>query len=301
MHEHHSHDHSHAHSHGEDGKNLAVAFWLNFGFTLVEIVGGVLTNSVAILSDAVHDLGDSLSLGLAWYFQRLAAKDANATYTYGFRRLSVLGALINVLVLMIGGVLILFRAIPKFIHPEEVEAGGMVLLAILGIFVNGMAVYRLRKSDSINERVVSLHLIEDVMGWVAVLIGGIVMMIVHAPWIDPVLSILITCYIFYNAIRNLLRILGIFLQKVPRGYQVDQVKENLEQVKGVLEVHDVHLWTMDGTFMVLTVHIQVDSQSTMLELEGIKREIRTLAGEQGIQHSTIEFEIPGADCVHENH
>lgn len=293
-HEHHPHEHHH-------GRNLAFAFWLNLSFTLVEIVGSVLTNSVAILSDAVHDLGDSLSLGLAWYFERLAGREVNRAYTYGFRRFSVLGALINVVVLIVGGILVVFRAIPKLIHPEEVEAGGMVLLALLGIAVNGLAVWRMRNPSSVNEKVVSLHLLEDVLGWVAVLIGGVIMYFVDAPWIDPLLSLGIAAYIFFNALRNLSAILGIFLQKVPKGFDVEEVRNQLREVRGVEDAHDIHLWTMDGKFVVMTAHVAVAPTTTMGEIERMKKEIRELTHGMGIQHSTTEFEVPGSPCAHEDH
>ena len=171
----HSHSHSHAHHHDHHGdvKNIKVAFFLNFGFAIIEIIGGFLTNSVAILSDAVHDLGDSLSLGLAWYFQKYSRKKSDSTYTYGYRRFSLVGALANSLVLIVGSILILTEAIPRIFNPQQAHPQGMMMLAVLGIAVNGVAMLRLRRGKSLNEKVVSLHLMEDVLGWIAVLVGAI--------------------------------------------------------------------------------------------------------------------------------
>ena len=198
----HGHDHGHIHTHHGDVKNIKIAFFLNLGFSIVEIIGGFLTNSVAILSDAVHDLGDSFSLGLAWYFQKFSRKQRDKNFTYGYKRFSLVGALINSIVLIAGSVLILSEAIPRIFNPQQADAGGMFLLAILGIIVNGIAVVRLRKGSSLNEKVVSLHMLEDVLGWSAVLIGAIIMKFTNLYIIDPILSVLISFFILFNVFKK---------------------------------------------------------------------------------------------------
>ena len=301
----HVHDHAHGedmghdHHHGEDlsSRKIAIAFWLNFGFTLMEIVGGILTNSMAVLSDALHDIGDSLSLGLAWYFQGLSQKGVDNKYTYGYRRFSVLGALLNVVILTTGSVVIMYLSIRRLIHPEEVEPLGMVGMAILGIAINGAAVWQLRGSDGLNTRVVALHLLEDVLGWVAVLIGSVIMLFVDAPWIDPLLSILITSYILYHAIRNMIRALAIIMQKVPAGVDLEKIKAQLEELPELLDAHDLHIWSLDGRFMVMTLHAQVAADKTLMELEQIKFKIHAEMRKFGIQHVTVEFEPAGVDCI----
>jgi cobalt-zinc-cadmium efflux system protein len=156
-HEHrHKHKHEHVHHHGGDG-NIGVAFFLNLTFTVIELIGGIFTNSIAIVSDAVHDFGDSLSLGLAWYFQRLSKKGGTKQYTYGYKRFSLLGAIINSVVLIVGSVYIISNAIPRLLIPQQTNATGMFALAVVGILVNGAAVLRTRKATSINERVVSSY------------------------------------------------------------------------------------------------------------------------------------------------
>lgn len=289
------HQHHHGHHH-EGTRNIAFAFWLNLGFACIEIVGGILTNSVAIVSDALHDLGDSLSLGLAWFFQNLGEKGSDSKYTYGYRRFSVLGALINTLILTIGSVVILYRAIPRLMHPEEVNSLGMLGIAVLGVLVNGLAVYRLRNSDDLNQKVVSLHLLEDVLGWLAVLLGSVLIYFTDWLWLDPLLSLLITVYILYNAVRNLIAALGIFLQKTPKGIVVSELKEKLEALPGILDAHDIHVWSLDGRYLVMTLHAQISSAETMGNLERIKANIHSEMNDAGIHHITVEFETPEGDC-----
>lgn len=291
----HTHKHSHSHGH-EDVKNIKVAFFLNLSFTIIEFVGGFMTNSMAILSDAVHDLGDSFSLGLSWYFQKVAKWPRSKNYTYGYKRFSLLGAIINSLILVVGSVLILSKSIPRLFAPEQPDALGMIWLAVLGVVVNGAAVLRLRRGSSINERVVSLHLLEDVLGWVAVLIGAVVMMFADVPVLDPILSIAITLYVLFNVYGNIKESLRIILQGSPESVDIDELKKMILAVDGVGDIHDVHLWSVDGEYNVLTVHVVLSSPLQMEKLHGLKTEIREKLLSLGVQHSTIEFEAPDEDC-----
>lgn len=293
---HHGHDHGHDHGTGEGARRIAFAFWLNLGFTVFEIVGGILTNSVAIVSDALHDLGDSLSLGLAWYFQRLGQRGRDKDYSYGYRRFSVLGALINTLVLVAGSVFLLFRAVPRLLEPEPVQSEGMILLAVVGVLVNGIAARRLMGGGGLNERVVSLHLLEDVLGWVAVLIGSILMYFWELPWIDPLLSLLITAYILYNAVLNLRAALQILLQRTPKGIDLEEVHGSIVKIPGVMGAHGLRAWSLDGRYMVMTLHAQVSAERTMGEVEAIKLALHEEMKSLGIDHVTVEFETPEADC-----
>ncbi|NJK96785.1 MAG: cation transporter, partial [Bacteroidales bacterium] len=222
---------------------MKVAFFLNLIFTIIEIAGGLYTNSLAILSDALHDLGDSLSLGLAWYFQKLSKRGRSGKFTYGYKRFSLLGAIINSIVLVVGSVFILSKAIPGLFSPEETNVQGMLFLAILGIIVNGAAVMKLRNGHSLNEKVVSLHLWEDVLGWVAVLIGSIVMMFFDAPFIDPLLSVLISVYVLYNVYKNIRKSMLIILQGIPEEVDMEQIKLKLSRLNFVTDIHDCHIWS----------------------------------------------------------
>lgn len=296
---HDNHNHSHHHHH-TDVKNIQVAFFLNFAFTIIEIIGSIFTNSVAVLSDAIHDLGDCISLGLAWYFQKMAKKGSNNSYSYGYKRFSLLGAIINSAVLVTGSVFILTKAIPRIIHPEETHAGGMFFLAIVGILVNGAAVFRLKSGNSINERVVSLHLLEDVLGWAAILIGSIIMYFFDLPVIDPILSIAIAIFVLYNVLKNVRQSLRIILQGIPEEVDIQEISDFLKQNKQIKDIHDLHIWSIDGTYNVLTVHVVLCKVLTLEEISTLKNEIRESLIQKSIQHATIEFETSDEECGLEN-
>ena len=289
----------HHHHHLHDTGNIKVAFFLNLGFTIIEIIGGFWTNSLAILSDALHDLGDSLSLGLSWYFQKIATKGRDDTFSYGYRRFSILGAIINSIVLIVGSIFILIEAIPQLLDPSETNARGMMYLAILGIIVNGAAVMRLKKGKSLNEKVISLHLLEDVLGWFAVLIGSIIMIFYDVPVIDPFLSILISLYILFNVYKNLKHSLTIVLQGAPKGIDADELHKILTSVKVIEDVHDCHIWSLDGQYNVLTIHLVLDNNYDLERQAEIKKEIKSLLRKSAsIEHITIEFESSKEQCEH---
>src|SRR5690606_7150914 len=271
------HGHGHHHHHHESGasgssRNIAVAFFLNTGFALLEIVGGLYTNSMAILSDAVHDLGDSLSLGFAWYFERKSRKERDEHYTYGYRRFSLLGAFINAVILLVSSIFIIRESVMRLFVPEQPDAKGMAVLALFGVAVNGYALFRLRKGSSINERVVALHFIEDVLGWVAVLIGSIVMMFANVPVLDPILSLLIAGYILYNVFRNMRETFNILMQRKPDRIDESEIRKMILAVPGVKDLHDVRFWTMDGQYNVMTLHVVVEETQTVEQREQIKKE-----------------------------
>ena len=223
----HKHNHTHDHHHHAE-KNIAVAFFLNFSFTIIELIGGLLTNSVAIMSDALHDFGDSISLGMAWYFEKLSKRSPNAKYSYGYKRFALLGALLNCIILLLGSTFVIYECVKRLFNPQEVVVEGMFFLAIAGVIINGFAVLRTRKGKGVNERVVSLHLLEDVLGWIAVLIVSIVMFFVDLPILDPILSIGIAIFILYNVVRNLKTTLNVLLQGVPKEMNITHIKEEVE-------------------------------------------------------------------------
>ena len=294
----HHHGHHHHHHNIEDEKpdNIILAFWLNTGFALLEIIGGFYTNSVAILSDAVHDLGDSLSLGLAYYFHKKSKRKRDENYSYGYRRFSLLGAFINSIILIVSSFFILQEAISRLSNPETPDAKGMVVLACIGIAVNGFAMMRLQKGKSVNERVVSLHLLEDVLGWVAVLIGSVVMIFADVPILDPILSIGISLYILFNVYKNLRTTFRILLQANPESANETEIRKKVLAIPGVIDIHDLHFWTMDGTYNVMTLHVVVDKKKSLDELEAIKHEVKHCLLHLNMQHLTVEMEVEGHPC-----
>ena len=288
------------HDHQQRG-NLKLAFFINLGFTVLEIIGGVWTNSIAIISDAVHDLGDSLSLALAWFLDRYSKKGPDKQFSFGYARFSLLGALVNSLVLVGGSAFVLTKAIPRIFAPQEVNPQGMLVFAVLGIVANGIAVLRLKRGSSLNEKVVSWHLMEDVLGWVAVLIVSIVLLFADLPILDPILSVAITIYILFNVGKNLKEILNILLQGVPKDFSIDETEKKLQKEEGLLSVHHTHMWSLEGERILLSTHVRVRDDATQQDLVALKKRLRTLLKEQGIDHVTIEIEFesevcPSGDC-----
>ncbi|MCG8600525.1 MAG: cation diffusion facilitator family transporter [Verrucomicrobiales bacterium] len=279
-----------SHHHDSGSENLKVAFFLNLAFTVIEVIGGILTNSIAILSDAVHDLGDSLSLGLAWYFEKLSRKERSAKHTFGYVRFRLLGGLITGITLLIGLGFVLWQAIQRLQNPEEVNAHGMIGLAVLGIVFNGAAVLRLRKGSSLTEKIVSWHLFEDLLGWVAVLIGSGIMAVWDLPIIDPILSILISLIILWNVWRNLGKVGRVFLQTAPEGFDFGEFQQKVLALPEVESLHHPHSWSLDGEEHVLTMHI-VRTSDPAEDVE-LKNRIRAMLDGTGFSHVTLEMEAP---------
>lgn len=288
-------NHAHDHSHGEAG-DLKLAFFLNFGFTLLEIVGGLLTNSIAILSDALHDLGDSISLAIAWYLSHYAEKESDQRFSYGYRRFSLLGALVTTIVLTVGSLYILTEAVPRLLDPEHPNAPGMALIAVVGIAVNGYAALRVRGGRSMNAQAVGWHLLEDVLGWVAVLIVGVVLLFVELPILDPLLSIGITLYVFWNVIGNLRKTLRLFLQGVPDDVDIAQIEQKLLNTSGVESTHHTHIWSLDGEHHVLTTHLVVAANATKQEICTVKQRVVEMFEGQDFEHTTVEIEYADEQC-----
>jgi len=288
-----SHDHS-GHHHGNG--NIKVAFFLNLSFTIIEVIGGLWTNSMAILSDALHDLGDSLSLGISWYLQNYSKKGPDYKFSFGYSRFSLLGALINSIVLLGGSVLILSRAVPRIFSPQPVNARGMIAFAVLGIIVNGAAVLRLRKGESLNEKVVTWHLLEDVLGWIVVLIGSIILNYKDIPVIDPLMSFGITIYILYNVIKNLKKVLNVFLQGVPENISIEEIEYEIAEKTEAMSVHHTHIWTIEGERNMLSTHIKIPDEYKREEIVKLKSSVRKILYGKDIQHVTIEIEFESEEC-----
>lgn len=287
---------SHEHNHSHDTDNIRLAFFLNVSFTIFEIIGGLMTNSVAILSDAVHDLGDSISLAMAWYLGSYSEKESNQTYTYGYRRYSLLGAFINAVVLIGGSLYVLSEAVPRLLEPEPFNTPGLILVSIIGILVNGAAVFRLRGGQSINAQVVSWHLLEDVIGWVAVFVVGIISLFVDLPILDPILSIGITLYILGNALNSLRKALRLFLQSTPSDIDVEKIETQLQAIEDVARTHHTHIWSLDGEHNVFTSHLVLKDNMTIARAEAVKAEVRQIIADLHLEHATIELEFSDSDC-----
>jgi len=272
-------------------KNIRTAFFLNLGFAFVELIGGIITNSVAILSDAIHDFGDSISLAIAWALQKKSNKPKDEKYSYGYKRFSLLSSVILSGILLIGSILILIEAITRLFSPQDVNAQGMLWLAILGIIVNGLAALSVKRGKTLNERAVFLHIMEDVLGWIGVLVISIVMIFVNLPILDPILSISITIWVLYNVYKNLKATFNILLQAFPKNVDVKKLTKEIEAIDNVISIHDLHIWTQDGLSHVMTLHIVAEKN-----YETIKIKVREMVKAYNIDHVTIELEDKYSSC-----
>lgn len=308
MHTHHHHNHGHSHQHGHahghhhhhqdlSTKRIKLALALNLSFAVIELFGGLWSHSVAVMSDALHDFGDCLSLIFAYILEKRAKRGANANFSYGMRRLSLLSAFITGSVLIIGAGLILYQAIPKLWNPTQPNTTGMIFLAVLGIAVNGYAASRTRHGATMNERVITWHLIEDLLGWIGILVGSIIMKFVNLPILDPLMAILLTTYVLWGVFRNLKQTLRLFLQGTPDTIDIKSLCAAFQAIPNVVGVHDVHLWSLDGDSHVLTVHTVVNGNSTMQQAEEVKREVKAVALKLGKFHTTVEIETDPNACA----
>ncbi len=272
-------------------KNIFIAFILNIGFSIFEFVGGLITNSVAILSDAIHDLGDALSIGLSYFFERKSKRTADKKYTYGYIRYSVLGGVITTTILLVGSVLVIISAVGRLFNPVTINYNGMIIFAVIGVIVNFIAAYVTRKGDSINQKSVNLHMLEDVLGWIIVLIGAIVMKFTDIRILDSLMSIGVALFILINALKNLKKVLDVFLEKTPADVDIDKIKEELVKIKGVDDIHHIHVWSIDGYNNYATMHIVTKSK----DVKNIKKLIREELEKYNIYHVILETEDESCD------
>lgn len=276
-------------------KKILMAFLLNLLFSIIEFMGGIITNSVAIISDSIHDMGDAISIGISYLLERKSTKEPDNKYTYGYVRYSVLGSIITTFILFFGSILVIYNAIVRLFNPTIINYDGMIIFAVLGVIINFLAVFFTREGETLNQKSVNLHMLEDVMGWALVLIGAIIMRFTDIRIIDPILSILVALFIFINAIKNLKDIVNIFLEKIPDNMDIEKMKEHLLKIDGVLDVHHIHIRSIDGFNNYATMHIVVSGN-----FKEIKHKIKDELYEYGISHSTIEFEEQGEKCYNKN-
>lgn len=270
-------------------KNIKLAFMINLLFSIGELIGGFLINSVAIMSDAIHDLGDAIALGISWFLQNFSNKEGDEKFSFGYKRFSLLGALINAAVLIAGSIYIFTQAIPLLFNPEHSNAQGMIWFAVVGVLLNGYAAFKLHKGKSVNEGVLSWHMLEDVLGWVAVLIVGIVLLFKDIHILDPILSLAIALFILVNVVRNLTKTMKILLEGVPEGIDIEEIQAKIEKIPGVLSVGDLNIWSIDGEENALNLHLSVEGDN-LADSAAIKEKVRKATSDLRIVHSAIELE-----------
>ena len=274
-------------------KNILIAFLLNITFSILEFVGGLFTGSIAIISDAVHDLGDASSIGISYFLEKKSKKKADKKYTYGYLRYSVLGGVITTTILLVGSVFVIVSATKRLFNPVEIGYDGMIIFAVFGVILNFLAAYVTKDGDSINQKAVNLHMLEDVLGWIVVLVGAIIMRFTDIKVIDSIMSIGVAIFILVNSLKNLNEILNLFLGKTPPEIDIDEVKSHLLKIEGVDDIHHIHIWSIDGINNCATMHIVTKSK----DISKIKHDIREELEEHNITHSILETESEICDDV----
>lgn len=272
-------------------KNILIAFILNLSFSIFEFIGGIFTGSVAIISDAIHDIGDATSIGIAFLLEKKSKKKPDNKYTYGYIGYSVIGGFITTLILLLGSFTVIYNSIQRIINPTEINYNGMIVFAIIGIIVNLIASILTHKGDSLNQKAVNLHMLEDVLGWVVVLIGAIIMNYTDFYIIDPIMSIGLSIFIMISSAKNLKLIFEILLQKTPNDVNIDELVSHILKINGVIDVHHVHVWSIDGNNKYATLHVTTNGNNLK-----IKNKIREELNEHNIIHVTIEIEAQDEIC-----
>ena len=275
--------------------NIIIAFFLNLLFSTIEFIGGVITNSVAIISDSIHDMGDAMSIGVSYFLERKSLKKPDNKYTYGYVRYSVLGSIITTFILLGSSILVIYNAILRLFNPVEINFDGMIIFAILGIIINFLAASFTRNGDSLNQKSVNLHMLEDVLGWGVVLIGAIIMRFTDIKIIDPILSIGVALFIFINALKTLKDIVDIFLEKTPDNIDIEEIKEHLLEIDGVVDVHHIHIRSIDGFSNYATMHVVASK-----DYKDIKHKIKEALEAHSVSHTTIEIEDENEKCNSRN-
>lgn len=272
-------------------KNILIAFILNLSFSIFEFVGGTITNSVAIISDSIHDMGDSLSIGVAYFLEKLSKRKPDDKYTYGYIRYSVMGSLISTLILVVGSIFVIYNAVKRIFNPVAINYDGMIIFAIFGVVINFIAAYVTKGGHSLNQSAVSLHMFEDVLGWIVVLIGAIVMRFTDINVIDSVLSIIVALFIMKHAFIHLKSVVDLFMEKIPDGVDIEELQDHLLDIKGVKNVHHIHVWSIDGYNNYATMHVVCDGNYAK-----IKKLIKEEMIEHNICHTTVEIESLDEEC-----
>lgn len=292
-----THEHSHGHSHGGHNETIGFAFILNFILSIVEMIGGVWIGSFAILAGAIHDFGDSISLGLAWYLENIANRKKNNQFNFGYRRFSLLSALIAGVIILSGSIIICFQAIKDFGRDHNPDPKWMIGFSILGITVNLVSAWRMSRGKTNNERILTWHLIEDFLSWLAVLVSSVVIYFTHINWLDPVIAVALSIYIAYNVFKHLKSTIFLFLQARPEEFDEELYIQKVLKIDGIFRVTHIAIWSLDGVQNILSCRIIFSKNFSVSQLEVINKEIRLIASEQGQFEVTIEpHYAPDCDC-----
>lgn len=261
-HNHHNHSHQH-HSHDETTKGLLIAFFMNFSFVIIEIVTGVLSGSITLLSDAVHDFGDSTSIVIALIFNKFSKKEKCDRHPFGHKRFNLLGALITSLILILGSIGVLYFAIIRLFNPVTINSTIMIYIAIFGVVVNGIPVLKLSQSKDVLSRSIMLHLLEDFLGYIGVLVSGTLIALTGIYQIDSITSIIISGFILFNASKNLILIFNQILITTPTSVDADEVKAKVEEITNIT-IESLYVWEYDTDYNILNITTTTNFDTNIL-------------------------------------
>lgn len=267
-------------------RNILIAFILNISFSLLEIIGGFITNSISILSGAVHDLADAASIGISYFFEKKSKHKPNYKYTYGYVRYSILAAFITTIILLCGSLLVIYNATNRLFNPIDINYDGMIIIALIGILFNIIAVHKTKGGHSLNQEAVNLHLLQDVLSWIVVLIGSILIKFTKINYIDSIMSFTISIYIIIHALKHLKIVLDLFLEKTPDNVNIKKIKKELLENKNIICINHIHIWSMDGYNNYATLHVIINND----EVEKTEEYIKEYLKKENISHTTIEIE-----------
>ncbi len=276
--------------------NILIVSFMNLFFVVLELIGGVITGSISILSDAIHDLGDALTLFIAYFLEKKSLSKPDKKYTYGYLRYSLVGSIITALVLLLGSIFVIYSAINRIINPTTINYSGMILFAIIGLIINVIGFYLTHKTKNLNEKMISLHLLEDTLSWLLVIIISIIMLFTKVSILDPILSIVISFYILLNVVKNLKKVLEILLEKAPENINIDEILESLIKEFNIKNIHHVHIWSLDGDQNYLTMHMVIPDNLSKDKIINLKYEIKKILIKKNICHVTIEIEYEKEKC-----
>ena len=264
-----------------------LVFLLNSVFAMIEFISGGIFHSSAVLADAVHDTGDALAIGLSALLESISNREEDSRYTLGYKRFSLLGALVTAVILMTGSMMVLLENISKLFHPKVVNSQGMLWIGVIAIVINVIASLIVEKGKTKNESILSLHFLEDTLGWLAVILMAIILRFTDWYILDPLLSLAISLFILSKAIPRFWSTIKIFLDAVPEGVDIQKIKSDLEQLDHVSSVNQLNLWTMDGLEKNAIIHVCLEHVKHM---EVCKESIRTILKDCGFQNVTIEVD-----------
>ena len=276
------------HHHKKASKNLAFVFFVNLIFNIIVIIGGLATNSMAILADCIHDMSDTISMAVAWILEHISQKDSSDNFSYGYQRFSILGAVITSIFVIVIAFFILQEAIPRLFSPQEVDAGGMLLVGIVGLIFKSVSVWKLHGGETFNEKAILYHLLGDIFEWIAILILSIILIFwSDVTYLDPFISIGIAVWLIFNLGRTLYKSILVLLQKTPDNFDVGEFKQSILAIDGIKKIDDFHIWSLDGIDSVMTLKIEIDNWDNP---ERIKEEIYSISNKYHVIDITIELE-----------